>query len=171
MKEKKELTVIESLIVHSKLVIALKWALNQARTADFILNLLPVVIVSDRQSLMEEIRSKIKEEQKSMKFLLRNILDEKDFELQDGIYASFTNLESGFIFLNKTIERDENEKPVKTSPFILFLQDYKEIKEGDILPYHACKDIIGHLPSLDIDKVGIKLSLYKNILRYKCSKI
>jgi hypothetical protein len=169
-QKKKQLTVIESLIVHSKVIIALRLSLHQLKKSQYIISLLPVYIPGIDE-IMNDIRSKIKEREMAISRFIKPLFNGIDFDLDTGFYASYSNLEKSFIFLNKTLERDKRGVVTKTTPYILFLQDFKEIKAGDVKPHHECKDILKDLPKLEMNNLPINLDLLKSILNYHCSTL
>ena len=151
-EEKKELTVIESIIKHSRNILILRVIKRRLVNMRYILSLSPVNI--DNSDLItavsNNIKTKITEREICIKNHLLNLFAGEEYEYTNQFSIDGTALKQGHLFLSKII-KDAQGTPTGTKPYILVLSDLKtenkEFKAGQILPYHECVDSLKKFPS------------------------
>lgn len=154
--ELKDQSVIEMILKHSRTILELRVLKRRTLNTFVATSRIPDVIITTRNQITvvaNDIQSKIDEKESTIKYFLNKIFAGADFDFDfcSHFFIDATALKQGWLFLKKTITRDENGVPMNTEPFILILSNLKtetkEFKAGQLLPYHECKESLKRFPS------------------------
>jgi len=173
-QEKKELTVIESIIKHSQNILILRVIKRKLISIKYIVSLSPVTITTSDQisNVIKDIATKIFEREHSIRYLLTKLFAGDEYDYTNQFSIDGLALKKGHLFLSKIITKDDKGTPIDTKPFILVLSDLKtdkkEFKAGQILPYHECVDSLELFPSV-LGNFQTRINLISKILHDPCT--
>jgi len=137
----KEKTVINGLIDHSKAIHKYKMFLEMIRRFTFVLSRVPDTLPSENKvkeyinNVELESRRRISERNNACKKYLLPLLNGKAYGFITNFYFSPSQLRDGYVFLHEQLNSKIPNK-------VLFLNNYEKIKEGDIIDYEECKEIL-----------------------------
>ena len=136
----KEKSPIDSLIIHSRAIVAYKSYLIVQRNLEIVLSRIPDPLPSEKillQSLKDvnnEIARRILERNKVCKVFLSSLIDIKKYGYDKIFYLGTNDLKDGYVLLHHT----QIEAPEK----VLLLSDYRPHIRGSVVEYDKIKNIL-----------------------------
>ena len=166
-KLKKEISLIESLVIQSKIVLAIKIALKEQRKTLFLITRLPMhILVADKiKDVIEELEYNLIQTEKNISRILSKFISDKNIMIPEKFYLSGSDMKSGYTSLQKVISINPF---IKKTVYLLLSNVTKDIlsyKEGSILSNEELHLIINNISSV----LGNMESIYKITLNSKCS--
>jgi len=168
-KLKKELSLIDSIIVHSRTVLSLKIALSTQRKTLFLITRLPVHIsVSEAiKEVIEELNYKLEELEINISRLLKKALKGQRIIVPEKFYFSGSDLKSGYCCVEEVITLPDGR--TKRVCKYLLLSDvslsHQVFKAGTIVDEKTLDSIVNNIPSV----LGNMQDIYKITMNSKCS--
>jgi hypothetical protein len=169
-KLKKEMSLIDSVIVHSRTVLALKIALNEQRKTLFLITRLPVhILVAEKiKEVIEELDYKLNELEKGISILLKKALKGQRVIVPEKFYFSGSDLKAGYCCLEQVV-LVEGEQTKRVCKYLLLsdvsINNFANYKAGMIIDEKTLDQIANNIPSV----LGNMESLYKITMNRKCS--
>lgn len=160
---KQDLSVVDSIIKLSRLILALKlFKLHLIRGKE-IYNEIGIVLFYMRDHVNDQINEvdiKIKELGSKVQFLLQPLFQGKNFGFDGFEIWSITaeDMTKGYVILEEIVINGNSEG--QSSKYVLFLSDHKDkkfnIKQGSLLPFSEVvsilgnqKNVLGNLPKVN----------------------
>jgi hypothetical protein len=168
-KLKKELSLIDSAIVHSKTIINLKIALKEQRKVLFLCarSNIHLHIADQIKSIIGELEYNIHQLEENVSKILRKALKGKRIIIPEKFYFSGSDLKAGYVYVDELVTLTDN-KTVRVSKYLLLSdcsKDILEFKSGDLLTEKQIDLLVDFIPS----KLGNLEDIYKITLKSKCS--
>ena len=168
-KLKKEMSLIDSLIIHSRTVLALKIARKEQRKTLFLISRLPINITASEKikEIIEELTYSLDQFEIVISRLLKKALKGQRIIVPNKFHFSGSDLKSGYCCLEQIITQNDG-KLIKVCKYLLLTDvshDIIQYKIGTLLDEKQLIIIESSIPSV----LGNMEALYKITMNNKCS--